>query len=98
MRLFIYLPVAGLLFVAIGSSVLCTIAVLLYSSTHASVLREEPSGLLSCADILFDSNISNLVDQVRAHPKYDGHRIKVAPRSLARSINQSVRVRVHRSP
>jgi hypothetical protein len=77
-RLFIYLPVAGLLCVAIGSSVLCTIAVLLYSSTHASILREEPSGLLSYADILLNSNISNLVDQVRAHPKYDGRIVQRA--------------------
>jgi hypothetical protein len=71
-RLFVYLPIAGLVCAVITLSVLCTVAVMLYTSTHASILREEPSGLFSYADMLFGSNIWDLVAQVRAHAKYDG--------------------------
>jgi hypothetical protein len=71
-RLFVYLPIAGLVCAVIALSVLCTVAVVIYSSTHASILREEPSGLFSYADMLLGSNIWDLVTQVRAHTKYDG--------------------------
>jgi hypothetical protein len=71
-RLFVYLPIAGLVCAVIGLSVLCTVAVVIYSRTHASILREEPSGLFSYAEILLGSNIWDLVAQVRAHAEYDG--------------------------
>jgi hypothetical protein len=78
-RLFVYIPVAIAVCAMISLSVICTTAVLFYSQKHASILREEPSGLLSYADILFDSiEIVNLVGQVRAHPKYDGRIIGCA--------------------
>jgi hypothetical protein len=78
-RLFVYLPVAALVCVVLMLSIFCMLAVMLYSSTHASILREEPSGLLSYADILLgSSSIKNLVSQVRAHPKYDGRIVQRA--------------------
>ena len=78
-RLFVYLPVASLLCAVLGLSVLCTISALVYSRKHASILREEPSGLLSYADILLGSSgIENILKKVRAHPEYGGRTIQLA--------------------
>jgi hypothetical protein len=71
-RLFVYFPIAGLVCAVIALSVLCTVAVVIYPSTHASILRKEPSDLFGYADVLLGSIIWDLVAQVRAHAKYDG--------------------------
>jgi hypothetical protein len=78
-RLFVYLPVASLLCAVLGLSVLCTISTSVYSRKHSSILREEPSGLLSYADILLGSSgIDYLLKKVRAHPEYDGRTMQLA--------------------
>jgi hypothetical protein len=46
---------------------MCAIGVLLYSLTHHSILREEPYGLISYAQILMDSNLDAMLQQRRSH-------------------------------
>ena len=71
-KLFIFLPVAYTICIVVLLSVVGSVATLIYSSRHPSILHEEPSGLLSYADILFGSNIDDVVKRIRGRPEYDG--------------------------
>jgi hypothetical protein len=67
-RLFVVSPVAWTVAIIMALVLVCNVFLILYSERTKSILHEEPIGLLGNAALLQDSDVSEIVSQIRGNP------------------------------
>ncbi|KAH9217754.1 hypothetical protein DL95DRAFT_459003 [Leptodontidium sp. 2 PMI_412] len=80
-RLHVVKPVAIAMLIILAILIVETVYLIIYLSSHPSILAEEPIGLVGAANLLHDSNISCLVAKFHHEPGFDGR--------LRRSVTQA---------
>lgn len=71
-RLFVVVPIAGVVLGLLGVIFLAVLLVAFYTKTHMSVLREEPIGLLGASALLANSDLNDEVVRLKQCSRYEG--------------------------